>query len=444
MNYDFAIIGFGKAGKTLAIKMANIGKKVALIEKSKNMYGGTCINIGCIPTKKLLNLSKEARFYEDKKEYFKSAMKQKNELITTLRAKNYAMLNDNKNIDIIDGVANFLDENHINIAQDNGKNITISANKFIINTGSYDKIPSIKIDSNQVYTSKEILDIENLPDHLVVIGSGFIGLEFASMFANFGSKVSILIRKDEFLPNEDEDVKNSVKNELEAQGIEILLEAKPLSINNDTIIYKSKDSEISLKADAFLLATGRVANTKSLNLESANVKLNSDESIVVNEFLQTTNPNIYAVGDAKGGEFFTYISLDDYRIIFSHLFGDKKRTTNNRPIHANVLFTNTPLAKIGLKEKDVLDNDSINILKLPLANIPNAKILGKESGFLKAIVDTKNKKILGATFHCIDAHELINEIALIMQLDADISIFKNQIFTHPSISEALNDLFANA
>ena len=444
MNYDIIVIGFGKGGKTLAVKAAALGKKVAVVEKSPQMYGGTCINIGCIPTKKLVALSKDAKFYSDKKAYFKEAMAKKNSLISALREKNYSMLNDNENIDVIDGEASFMDKNSVKVTKNSGEILTLQAPKIIINTGSIDKMADIKINSDKVFDSKTLLSLNELPEHLIVVGSGFIGLEFASMFANFGSKVSILVRKDEFLPDEDNDVSESLKEALKAQGVEILLGVKPKSIENNTIICDSKNGEILLNADAFLLAIGRTANTFGLNLEAAGVSVNNLGEVIVNEFLQTTNPDIYALGDVKGGELFTYISLDDFRIVFSQLFGDKSRNTKNRAVHANVLFTDTPLAKVGLSEKMARKNENLKVFKLPLAAVPNAKVLGKESGFLKAMIDTKSGEILGATFHSVEASELINEIALIMQVGGKADIFKNQIFTHPSISEALNDLFANA
>ena len=191
-----------------------------------------------------------------------------------------------------------------------------------------------------------------------------------------------------------------------------------------------------------MLATGRVAASAELNLSAAGVQTDAKGNVLVNEFLQTAQPHIYAVGDVRGGELFTYTSLDDFRIVFDKLFGAGKRSTLNRSPHASTLFTETPLASIGLSEKRAAaQNLDFKVLKLPLAAVPGAKVVGNETGFLKAIVDAKSGKILGAAFHCVYANELINEIAIAMALGAGADFFKNQIFTHPSISEALNDLF---
>ena len=212
-NYDIIVIGFGKAGKTLAVKAANLGKKVAVIEKSAQMYGGTCINVGCIPTKKLVNLSKEAKYVNNNVagEYFTLSVEKKDKLISALRAKNFAMLEGNANVDVINGTAKFVDKNSIEVAAADGSKSTLAAPTIVINTGSINEKPSFEVSSNLAYDSTGILNLKTLPKRLVVVGGGYIGLEFASMFAEFGSKVTIVARSG-VLKNEDEDVKESVKN----------------------------------------------------------------------------------------------------------------------------------------------------------------------------------------------------------------------------------------
>ena len=213
-------------------------------------------------------------------------------------------------------------------------------------------------------------------------------------------------------------------------------------IKENVLNFKQNGEQRCLRADAFLIALGRVANVDDLNLKAAGVELNEKGFIKTNENLQTNVPNIYAVGDVRGGELFTYTSLDDFRIVYSQIFGDKKRNTKNRSIHANVLFTDTPLARVGVNAKEA-SKLGLNFkeLKLSMATVPGAKVLNHDVGMLKAIVDAQSGEILGASFHCIYANELINEIAIAMNLKANANFFKNQIFTHPSISEALNDLF---
>lgn len=441
-KYDLIVIGFGKAGKTLAAKAASLGKKVAVIERSVNMYGGTCINIGCIPSKKLITLARGAKNVANKEEYFKQSMQTKNTLISALRNKNYSMLNELSNVDVIDGIASFEDKESIVVKFKDGSTESFSAPNIVINTGSKDTKSDIKINSTIAYTSEQLLSLEELPKTLVVVGGGFIGVEFASMYANFGSKVTIITRS-KILKNEDEDIRSSILNALIAQGIEIIEEAQIDSIGGDKIQFSKNGTQLQIQSDAFLLATGRVANIDDLDLFNASIATDDKGNIIVNEYLQTSEPNIYAVGDVKGGELFTYISLDDFRIVFDHLYGKKQRSTKNRSIHASVVFTDTPFAKVGLNKAEALKAGyNPKEITHPLAAVPNAKILGNDTGILKAVIDINSGEILGAAFHCIDAHEIINEISIAMSFKATADFMKNQIFTHPSISESLNDLFS--
>ena len=443
MDYDVIVIGFGKAGKTLAVKSAALGKKVALIERSPQMYGGTCINVGCIPTKRLVTASKEAGFvnFSVLGEYFVLSMQKKDELVEALRAKNLAMLKSNPNIDVIDGECSFTSANSVRVLSPDGQTLEISAETIVVNTGSREVEPSFEVNSQIAYSSEEILNLKILPKHLVIVGGGFIGLEFASMFAGFGSKVSVLMRS-KFMKNEDEDVATSVKSALQAQGVEIIEGCEFLSLKGGELKFNLAGESKAVAADAFLYALGRRANTNDLNLAAAGVQTDAHGNIITNEHLQSSAAGIYAAGDVRGGEMFTYTSLDDFRIIFSALFGDGARTTKNRAPHASVLFTRTPLARIGLSERQARESGrEIKVLKLSMAAVPGAKVVAHDEGMMKAVVDAASGEILGAALHCVNAHEIVNELAIAMALGAKADFFKNQIFTHPSIGEALNDLF---
>lgn len=434
-QFDIIVIGFGKAGKTLALKSAALGKKVALVEESPLMYGGTCINVGCIPTKKLIQLSKNAKFYEDKNAFFQTAVAEKEKLITTLRGKNYDLLNANENLTIINGKASFVDKNSILVKNESAER-QIRADFIIINTGSVDR----KLEFEGVIYSKEILSLKSLPKSIAIIGGGFIGLEFASMFASFGSKVSLILRKNSCLRNEESEISQSVEAMLKAQGVDIYYNSTINNIQKGQIDFLHQGEPESLSVECIFGAVGRVANTDGLGLLNAGIKCDRAGNILVNEFLQTNVPHIYAVGDVKGGELFTYISLDDFRIVFDHLFGKKTRSTNNRSAHASVLFTQTPFAKIGFDETK-LRSRKTKTLSLNAAVIPMAKILGNDFGVLKAVVDEQSGEILGVNLHCEWANEVVNELAIAINLGAMANDLKHQIFTHPSMSEALNDLF---
>ncbi|PAF54255.1 pyridine nucleotide-disulfide oxidoreductase [Helicobacter sp. 13S00482-2] len=443
-EFDIVIIGFGKAGKTLALKSAAKGKKVALIEKSKKMYGGTCINIGCIPTKKLVyqsHLSKMTPTYS-----YAQSIENKNKLILALREKNYQNLIQQPNITIFDGKASFLDSKTICIEGE--EKLQIKGEKIFINTGSKSFIPDMPIKSKKVYTSTELLDLDVLPTKLLIIGGGYIGLEFASMYANFGSKVSVLIRKNQLMPKEDEDIAASVEACLEKMGIEIIYEAVPISIEDEDekvkISFDKEGRTNHILGDAVLFATGRKAYTEGLNLQKAGVAINNQGEIITNEFLRTNIENIYALGDVKGGPLFTYISLDDFRIVFDLIFGNGKRSVKNRPAVPEVIFLDTPLACVGLKEKEALAKGyEIKIAKLSAEAIPAARVLNNTQGMLKVIIDAKTDLILGASLHCQNSPEIINIFSLAINAKQSYVVLKDMIFTHPSMSEAINDLFGN-
>lgn len=454
-EYDVIVIGFGKGGKTLAAEFAKRGQNVAIIERSDMMYGGTCINIGCIPTKTLVHQAKiaagmrEASFAE-KDTFFRQAIAMKDAVTSALRNKNYHNLADHPNVTVYTGTGSFVSPDTVSVHTAN-EDILLKSDNIIINTGAETVIPPIEgINGNPfVYTSTSIMELTSLPRRLVIVGGGYIGLEFASMFASFGSKVTVLESYPELIPREDRDIAASVKDALEKKGIEFRMNTKVQSIKHTgheaiiTVTDAQSGKESELEAEAVLLATGRKPNTEGLNAEAAGVKLNERGAVIVDEHLVTTNPHIRAVGDVKGGLQFTYISLDDYRIIREDMFGDKNRKTTDREPVSYAVFIDPPLSRIGLNETDALkQNRDIIVKKLPVTAIPRAKTLGETDGLLKAVIDKNTGKILGCTLFAPDSSEVINSVAIAMKTGQDYTFLRDFIFTHPSMSEALNDLFS--
>lgn len=453
--FDVIIIGFGKGGKTLAAEFAKRGQKVAIIERSDRMYGGTCINIGCIPTKTLVHQAKIASgmtesTFEEKSKFYRDAIAVKETVTGALRNKNYHNLADNPNVTVYTGVGSFVSADTVAV-RTAMEEILLTSNQIIINTGAETIIPSIDgIEGNPfVYTSTSIMELTSLPRHFVIVGGGYIGLEFASMYASFGSQVTVLESYPELIVREDRDIAASVKETLEKKGIVFRMNAKVQSVKHDegkaVVVYGDSQTNevIELEADAVLLATGRRPNTKDLNLEAAGVEVDARGAIIVDEYLNTTHPNIRAVGDVKGGLQFTYISLDDYRIIREDLFGNKERKTADRNPVSYSVFIDPPLARIGINEDEAhKQNLDVVIKKLPVMTIPRAKTLGETDGLLKAIIDKNTGKILGCTLFAPDSSEVINTVAVAMKTGQDYTFLRNFIFTHPSMSEALNDLFA--
>lgn len=448
--FDVIIIGFGKGGKTLAAEFAKRGQKVAIIERSDKMYGGTCINIGCIPTKTLVHQAKMASAlkdatFEERSEFYRNAVSVKESVTSALRDKNYHNLADNPNVTVYTGIGSFVSADVVAVRTAT-EEIRLTSKQIIINTGAETVIPPIEgVAGNPfVYTSTSIMELADLPRRLVIIGGGYIGLEFASMYASFGSQVTVLESYPELIAREDRDIAASVKETLEKKGIVFRMNAKVQSVNRveDKAIVTFADSQTDevfvLEADAVLLATGRRPNTKDLNLEVAGVEVDVRGAIIVDEYLKTTNPNIRAVGDVKGGLQFTYISLDDYRIVREDLFGDKERRTGDRNPVSYSVFIDPPLSRIGLNEEEARrQNRDIIVKKLPVMAIPRAKTLGETDGLLKAIIDKNTGKILGCVLFAPDSGEVINTVAVAMKTGQDYTFLRDFIFTHPSMSEAL-------
>lgn len=453
-KYDAVIIGFGKGGKTLAGFLAGKGQNVALIEKSDKMYGGTCINVGCIPSKKLVNSTKVLKnkglnSIEDKEKFYSESIDNKNTLIGALRGKNYEMLASKENITVYDGTGSFVSKNVVNI-ESNGENIQIEGEKIFINTGSTTIIPNIKgvKESNYVYTSTSIMELKELPKKLTIIGAGYIGLEFASMYSEFGSEVTVIDMGDRLMPREDEEIAERVKAILEAKGIKFLLKSKIEEIsdrnNKGYVKISGENGESEVESDAILVAIGRKPNTEGLNLEAAGVKTDERGAVVVDETLKTTADNIWAMGDVKGGIQFTYISLDDFRIIRDNVYGNGNRTINDRNVIPYSVFINPPLSRVGMTEKEAVEKGyEVKTGRLEAMAIPKGKIEGVTDGLLKTVVDAKTDKILGCTLLCNTSHEMINVVAAVIKAEQKYTFLKDMIFTHPTMSEALNDLFGS-
>ena len=442
------MIGFGKGGKTIAGALGSAGKKVAMIEQSTKMYGGTCINVGCIPTKSLVNSAKEAAFgCRDGREVYAEAVQRKAQLVEKLRGKNYQKLAGDPNITVIDGKARFVSPHEVEVDTAE-ETLIVSGEQFFINTGSVPFIPPVKgIENNPyVYMSETLLDMEELPERLVIIGGGYIGVEFASIYADFGSKVSILQDGPVFLPREDEEIAREVRGSLERRGVRVLTEVKVEEVKEAAghaeVVISTKEGTDILEAEAVLAATGRRPNTKGLNLEAAGVQVNERGGIITDDSRTTTAPHIYAMGDVVGGLQFTYISLDDYRIVRSKIMGDGSYTLDKRGAVPYSVFLNPPFSRVGMSEAEALKaGHKVKTARLGAAAIPKAQVLRQPEGLLKAVIDEDTGRILGAHLFCEESHELINLVKIAMDAGLHYTVLKDMIFTHPTMGEALNDLF---
>lgn len=435
------IIGFGKGGKTLAKFLAQKGEEVLVIEKSNKMYGGTCINIACLPSKRLIIEAANGVSYVD-------AVNGKNEMTAQLREKNYHMLADEKTVTVLDGKAHFIADHEIEVELPNGKKAQYKGDRIFINTGAVPvmlPIPGLK-ESKYILDSTQAMDEKKMPKNLTIIGAGYIGLEFASMFAKYGSKVTVLDHNKKFLAREDEDISNAVRKDMEDAGIKFELGADIEKITDETsnakITYQINEERKTISADRILVATGRKPNTENLGLENTAIETTDRGAIKVDDFLRTTVDNVWAIGDVKGGLQFTYISLDDFRIIKDQLFGTGARMVSDRKVVPYSVFISPALSQVGLNEKQANKlGKEYKLFKLPVTAIPKAKVAKDNRGLFKALVDPETEKILGATLYGIESYELINMISLAMKAHLSYTVLRDQIYTHPTMSEAFNDLF---
>lgn len=436
-QFDALIIGFGKAGKTLAVALANAGKKVALVERSPKMYGGTCINIACIPTKVLVNAAEHHQSFDE-------AMAHKATVVARLNDKNYHMLADREAVSVIEGEASFVDAHTVKVAAGDDE-LLLTAPQLFINTGAESIIPDIPgVDKPFVYTSTDLLDATMQPKRLAIIGGGYIGLEFASTYAKLGTKVTVFEKGDALLTREDPATAKAATEALQAQGIEVVFGVDVAAIEGEaTATIRTANHGDYADYDAVLLVTGRRPATASLNLPAAGVATDERGAIVVDETLRTGQPHIWAMGDVTGGPQFTYASLDDFRIVKSQLLGDGSYTRAKQKTLPYAVFMQTPLARVGMTEAEArAAGRDIIVKELPAMAIPRLHVDNATTGLLRAVIDAKTERILGASLLCRNSPEVINIIKTVMDNDLSYTVLRDQIFTHPTVSEALNDLFA--
>ena len=436
LTYDLIVIGFGKAGKTLAAKMAAQGKKVALIERSKAMYGGTCINIACIPTKTLLVAAEKGLAFDQ-------VMAEKNAVTSRLNGKNYAAISG-AGVDIIDAEAHFLSNKVIEITVGDEKE-ELTAETIVINTGAVSNVLPIPglTETEHVYDSTGIQNLKELPKRLGVLGGGNIGLEFAGLYNKMGSQVTVLDAAPVFLPRVEPSIAALAKQYMEEDGIKLLQNVRTTQVKNDgdEVVVVTESGEF--RFDALLYATGRKPNVEPLQLENTDIELTERGAIKVDKHLETSVPGVFAAGDVNGGLQFTYISLDDFRILYSYLAGDGSYTLEDRKNVPTSMFITPPLAQIGLTEKEAQEQGlPIAVKEIPVAAMPRGHVNADLRGAFKAVVNTETKEIVGATIFSAGAQEIINILTVAMDNKIPYTYFSKQIFTHPTLAENLNDLFA--
>ncbi len=450
-KYDAIIIGSGKGGRTVAADFAQAGKQVLLVEKHEEMIGGICINEGGIPTKSLVHRAQHAvqqggMFLEQASRYT-AAIQEKDILVASLREKSYDLLRKTEHLTVAIGTASFAGE-HIVQIQGNQGNELFHGKQIFINTGAVPIIPEILgiRESRYVYTSSSVLHLKELPKRMVILGAGYLGLELASIYSNFGSNVTLIEQQDGFLQNEDWEIAQAVKESLQEREIMLMLSSMVIKVEDvrgcALLTVHTPSGEELLYADAVLIAVGRKPNVEGLNLRSVGVELSKIGGIRVNEYLQTTAPDIWALGDVTGGEQFSSLSLDDARIIRSQLFGDKRRTRNNRGLIPYCVFTDPAFTRVGLTEQEARGRGfSVKIARMSAQESSRSRLLGNHRGLLKAVVDARTDKLLGVHLFCAMSYEMINFAKMAMDIGLPYPVLRDGIYTHPSMTEAFNCLF---
>jgi pyruvate/2-oxoglutarate dehydrogenase complex dihydrolipoamide dehydrogenase (E3) component len=446
---DLLVIGFGTAGKLVAAGMGRHGARVAMVEQSDRMYGGTCINTGCVPTKSLVHLAETRDTACDPDNWFRTAAQRTKHMTGRLRQNNLAILDALDTVTVITGRASFCDAHTVEVATGTGA-ITITAKLIVIDTGAEPVIPDIPglRSCTHAYTSTGLLDTTELPRRLAIIGGGAVGAEFASIYGQFGSDVTILEDSNSLFRREDPDVAAAALEVLQGAGVTVATGARVTEIvdNAETAVvqYTEAHNAHTAEAEAILIAVGRTPSTAGLGLDDAGVHTNAHGAITVDEHLRTSQPHIFAVGDVNGGPQYTYISHDDSRIVLDQLTGPGMRSTTDRAAVPYTVFLTPPLARVGVTERQARHAGrpiTIAAARIDdLAGMPRSGIMGDTRGLMKFVIDIETDEILGAALLSIDSPELINLLALAIRHRITASELANTIYTHPTSTEAIGEV----
>jgi pyruvate/2-oxoglutarate dehydrogenase complex dihydrolipoamide dehydrogenase (E3) component len=458
-TFDALIIGAGQAAKPLAIALGEAGWKTAVIERKQ--VGGSCINFGCTPTKAMAASARMAYLARRAAGYgvrtgpvdvdLASVLQRKNAIVSRFRDGVQAALEGADNVELIFGHAAFEGPHALAVKLTAGGSRRLAAAHVFINSGTRAAIPPIPgLDQLPFLDATSILELDTLPGHLLVIGGGYVGLEFGQMFRRFGSRVSIIQRGPQLMGREDPDVAEAVHNILVEDGLEVYLEAEVLNAcrgqgnDSDNVVLDLQvpAGPMRLQGSHVLVATGRTPNSDDLNLAVAGVEADAAGYIKVNERLETNVPGIYALGDVKGGPAFTHIAYDDYRVLKANLLQQGHATVSGRPVPYAV-FIDPQLGRVGLTERQAKEaGHRILVARLPMSHVARALETGETRGFMKAVIDAESGRILGCAVLGAEGGELMAMLQLAMMGDIPYTRLRDGIFAHPTLAESLNTLFA--
>ncbi len=455
-KYDAIVIGASKSALFLAPALASAGR-TALVERE--YLGGVCVNVGCTPTKTMVASARVAQLARRAAEYgvhtgpvtvdLAAVLQRKRDLVSLVSAFPAGIIQQTEGLDLLMGEAGFIDSKSIEVRLNDGAVRQLTADSIFINTGARPGKPPIQgLDSLPALDSTSIMELDILPEHLLVIGGGYVGLEFSQMFRRFGSEVTIVQDGKQLLQREDPDVAEEVANILQEDGIDVLLDtetamAEPSGNGDVQLTVRTPQGERLLTGSHLLVATGRVPNTERLNLEAAGIRTDDRGLIEVNDRLETNVPGIYAFGDITPGPAHTHRAYDDMRLLRTNLIMGGDRTTAGRLVPYTV-FIDPQLGRIGLTETEArAQGRNIRVAKLPM-NYPlptRALELGETRGFMKAVIDAETDQILGAAILAVEGGEMMAVLQVAMMGKLPYTAIRDGIFTHPTLAESLVDLF---
>ena len=453
-QYDAIVIGSGQGGTPLAKALAKAGRKTAIIERQ--YIGGTCVNVGCTPTKTMFNSARVAYLARRSAEYgvhagavtvnMSEVRARKQGVVDSFRDGGLRGIEQTSGLDLFKGEASFTDSHSIEVRLNDGGKVTLAAEKIFINTGGRPAKPELEGIADISYLdSTSVMELDELPEHLLVLGGGYIGLEFGQMFRRYGSRVTIIQRGERLLNREDPDVADEVAKILREDGITVLLSSEATRAERHSgglrLTVRTPDGDQTIDGSHLLAAAGRTPNTDSLNLSAAGIETDKHGSVKVNDRLETNVQGVYAIGDVKGGPQFTHISYDDFRIIRTNLIQGGDATMRDRLVPYTV-FMDPQLGRVGLTETEARSLGlSIRVAKLPMTSVARAIEMSETRGFIKAVVDAATNQILGCSVLGVEGGELMAMIEIAMMGRLPYTVLKDAIFAHPTLAESLNNLF---
>lgn len=455
-HYDAAIIGTGQGGKPLATALAGAGYRTAIIERGD--VGGSCVNEGCTPTKTMVASARTAYLVRRASDYgvetgpinvdMAKVRQRKRDIVESFRGGGEKRLQSTENLDLLMGEASFAGPKELEVNLNGKGSLRVSADRIFINTGTRPFVPPVEgLDDVPFLDNRSVMELDEVPEHLLVLGGGYVGLEFGQMFRRFGSRVTIVQRGTQLLPREDADVAQEVAKILREDGIEVLLETSALGAaqSGDDVVrlkVRTPDGERTLEGSHLLVATGRIPNTERLNLGVAGMKTDERGFVKVDEQLETSVPGVWALGDVKGGPAFTHISYDDFRVIRANLLDGREESIEGRPV-SYAVYIDPQLGRVGLSEREAREqNRNFKVAWMPMKYVARALETDESRGFMKALVDARSGRILGAAILGLEGGELMSMIHIAMLGDMPFTVLRDAAFAHPTLAESFNNLFA--